>query len=594
MTDMPAEEYSRRLQERQRHTAELERRHLWTGNLRLLVAAAIAVLWWRTGLTGSDLYFGFLLAAISLFIALIVVHSRIERSRQRTQRAVDFYERGLARLSDRWSGSGDAGETFRREDHIYSDDLDILGAGSLFQLLCTARTRMGKARLAGWLHEPAAPQEIRARQQAITELRAKLDLREALATAGDSNEISADMDSIAGWAEAPPGLSRRMWPLFLVLSAADIAAIVYSLYTARYIVLIGAVVFNLIVLYSLKKILERSFSGLEKASGGLDSVAELARLIEGQQFESPRLRDVQSRLGSSGKTSSRAIARLGTLCDYEQGRRNMAVRILDLLVLYSPHVACALQGWRNRHGRDVRRWLDAVGEMEALAALSTYSFEHPADVFPELLEQAGPRFEADTLGHPLLPDSGCVRNSLALKKPGDVLLVSGSNMSGKSTLLRAVGVNAVLAMAGAPVRAARLRLSPQTVAASMRLSDSLQKGVSHFYAEISRVRQVVELSRRGPLLFLFDEILQGTNSEDRRAGAEGIVRTLIQQKAIGLVTTHDLALTSLAQLFPEQVTNVHFQEKLEAGKLSFDYRLRPGVVTTHNGVELMRSVGLEV
>ena len=173
-------------------------------------------------------------------------------------------------------------------------------------------------------------------------------------------------------------------------------------------------------------------------------------------------------------------------------------------------------------------------------------------------------------------------------------MVSGSNMSSKSTFLRVVGLNAVLAMMGAPVRAARLRLTPLSVGASMRISDSLQKGVSHFYAEISRIRDVVELSQRGALLFLFDEVLQGTNSSDRRAGAEGILRTLLGRGALGLVTTHDLALTSSAEAFPGRIRNMHFQEKLESGKLSFDYHLREGVVETSNGIELMRSIGLEV
>jgi DNA mismatch repair ATPase MutS len=243
----------------------------------------------------------------------------------------------------------------------------------------------------------------------------------------------------------------------------------------------------------------------------------------------------------------------------------------------------------------VIEWLTAIGEFEALTSVGTYAFEHPHDPFPEFAATSNPpSLNAETLGHPLLPAANCVRNDVSLGGEKQVLLVSGSNMSGKSTLLRAVGINAVLAMMGAPVRAERFVISPLALGASMRISDSLQKGVSHFYAEISRIRQVVELSGRGPLLFLFDEILQGTNSHDRRVGAEGILRTLLRNGAIGLVTTHDLALTSLEQLFPGRIANVHFQERLESGKLSFDYHLREGVVTTSNGLELMKSIGLEV
>jgi DNA mismatch repair ATPase MutS len=273
----------------------------------------------------------------------------------------------------------------------------------------------------------------------------------------------------------------------------------------------------------------------------------------------------------------------------------MMVIAVELTLLYSVHVGLGLQSWRKRYAANVTQWFSAVGEFEALAALGTYAFEHPDDPFPEIAATATqPSLETQALGHPLLPAAHCVTNDVSLGGETQILLVSGSNMSGKSTLLRAVGINAVLAMMGAPVRARSFRISPLALGASMRISDSLQKGVSHFYAEISRIRNVVELSGRGPLLFLFDEILQGTNSRDRRIGAEGILRTLLRNGAIGMVTTHDLALTSLTQIFPARITNVHFQEKLESGKLSFDYRLREGVVTTSNGLELMKSIGLEV
>ncbi len=198
------------------------------------------------------------------------------------------------------------------------------------------------------------------------------------------------------------------------------------------------------------------------------------------------------------------------------------------------------------------------------------------------------------MGILLLPADKCVRNNVTLGGKSQVLLVSGSNMSGKSTYLRVVGINAVLAMMGAPVRASSLRLSHVAIGASMRVSDSLQKGISHFYAEIKRLRQVVDLSSSQPTLFLLDEVLHGTNSHDRRVGTEGVLRTLIRNVAIGMVTTHDLALTSLEEVFPDQVRNAHFQERFEDDSLSFDYRLRPGVVTTSNGLELMKSIGLDV
>jgi DNA mismatch repair ATPase MutS len=246
----------------------------------------------------------------------------------------------------------------------------------------------------------------------------------------------------------------------------------------------------------------------------------------------------------------------------------------------------------------VGSWLDVTGEIEALLSLATYSYEHPDDPFPEFVDaqaNTAASFVGEDLGHPLIPASRCVRNSVRICGKTRVLLVSGSNMSGKSTLLRAVGINTVLAMAGAPVRARRLQLTPLQVGASIRVNDSLHEGNSRFYAEIQRLRQIYELAGHQPaLLFLLDELLQGTNSHDRRMGAEGIVRAFVELGAIGLISTHDLALTDIGGLAEGTLKNVHFQDEIENGRMKFDFTLRDGVVTKSNGLELMRSIGLKV
>src|SRR5207247_3048291 len=252
------------------------------------------------------------------------------------------------------------------------------------------------------------------------------------------------------------------------------------------------------------------------------------------------------------------------------------------------------EAWRKESGPSVARWLSAVGEFEALCALAGYSYEHPMDLFPELNEDQ-PCFKGEDLGHPLIPDSRCVRNDVSLGGELRVLVVSGSNMSGKSTLLRTVGTSAVLAMAGAPVRARRLVLSPVVVGASIRIQDSLQSGSSRFYAEIMRLRKLVDLTKgKLPLLFLVDELLHGTNSHDRRIGAEAIVKGLVDRGALGLVTTHDLALSHIADSLAPRAANVPFQDHIDDAKLVFDYRLHPGIVQKSNALELMRSIGLEV
>ena len=287
----------------------------------------------------------------------------------------------------------------------------------------------------------------------------------------------------------------------------------------------------------------------------------------------------------------RRLARLLHLLDYERNQLFMPVAVIWL---WKIQLALRIDAWRAGSGRKIAHWLSAIGEFEALCALACYAAENPADPFPELV--TGPiRFEADAVGHPLLQSDACVRNDVSLGAVTRVLIVSGSNMSGKSTLLRTVGVNAILALAGAPVRASRLTITPLAVGATLRIQDSLQAGRSRFYAEITRVRQIVVRARGPlPLLFLFDELFNGTNSHDRCVGAEAVVRGLINLGATGLVTTHDLTLAQIADTLAPQVENVHFEDRLEDGKMLFDYRMRPGVVTHSNALALMRAIGLEV
>jgi DNA mismatch repair ATPase MutS len=280
--------------------------------------------------------------------------------------------------------------------------------------------------------------------------------------------------------------------------------------------------------------------------------------------------------------------------DYLDSRDHALVRVAEIFILWTPHLAFRVEDWRRTSGPAVRRWLTAAGEIEALCSLASHAFEHPCDTFPEFAED-GPYLEAHAIAHPLLAEAKAVRNDVTVGGELKLLVVSGSNMSGKSTLLRTLGVNAVLAQAGAPVRAAKLRLSPLEVGASIRVSDSLQGGVSRFYAEILRLRQILDLTNGGrPVLFLIDEFLHGTNSHDRRIGAEALVRGLVTRGAAGLITTHDLALADIVDGLGGRAANVHFEDRVENGEIHFDYIMRPGVVRKSNAIELMRSVGLEI
>jgi DNA mismatch repair ATPase MutS len=334
--------------------------------------------------------------------------------------------------------------------------------------------------------------------------------------------------------------------------------------------------------------------GTENAFEDLKLLAALPARLEREPFKAPHLQRLIGKLSSHDLRASRTIARLATVVQLIESRRNPVFALLQIPLMYPVHVALAAERWRREHGAAVRSWLDAIGEIEALISLGTYSYEHPGDPFPEFIDGTA-SFEGESLGHPLIPAASCVRNDAGIAGTTRALLVSGSNMSGKSTFLRTVGINTVLAMAGGPARAKRLQLSPLQVGASIRINDSLHEGSSRFYAEITRLRQLHELTLgMPPLLFLLDEVLQGTNSRDRRIGAEGVVRAFLEQGAIGLISTHDLALTDIDVGGGERLRNMHFQDELVDGQMRFDFKLRDGVVTKSNGIELMRSIGLRV
>jgi len=303
---------------------------------------------------------------------------------------------------------------------------------------------------------------------------------------------------------------------------------------------------------------------------------------------------LRSELDTDGKPPSRQIARLTLLIQILDSLKNQFFAPIAFVLLIPAQLALAIEHWRRHAGAKIPQWLDAVAEIEALSSLAGYAYEHPRDPFPELVESEV-LFEGESLGHPLIAESRSVRNDVRLGAEPRALIVSGSNMSGKSTLMRTIGTNVVLALAGAPVRASSLRLSPLAIGASIHILDSLQTGASRFYAEITRLRQIVELTKGDlPLLFLLDEILSGTNSHDRLIGAEAVVRGLVERGAIGVVTTHDLALTRIVETLNWRAANVHFEDHLENGRMIFDYKMRPGVVRRSNALELMRSVGLEV
>jgi hypothetical protein len=601
-------EYRLRLAGRSREAERWRRLDGRLSNARLIVFALGVAQGFATFGT-HHLAAGWLAPTIVIFVGLLVAHDRVIQARRRAERSISFFERGLARLEDRWIGTGNQRSRDGSLPHTYSEDLDIFGPGSLFELLCTARTPAGEEMLAGWLLAPADPDTIRARQAAVEELRERLDLREDLSLLGDDVRSQLDPAALIEWGQTA-GERIGSAPRLVAVSATGLSllALAAAIFTgAGLFPFLFALLLQMGVAYALRSRVRRGIRSAAGATRDLALLRDLLARLESEPASSPRLVALRQALDSEGLPPSRRIAQLRRTVDLLDARQNQFFAPFGALLMWGTHFGLAAENWRAHHGPALARWIAAAAEIEALGSLASYAYEHPDDPFPEIvgdgaplsnaapLSNGAPLFEGRALGHPLLPGAECVRNSVALSGERQAYMVSGSNMSGKSTLLRTVGVNVVMALAGAPVRAESVRLSPLTIGASIHVVDSLQEGTSHFYAEIKRIRQVMDLTE-GPLpvLFLLDEVLHGTNSHDRRIGAEAVLRGLLERRAIGFITTHDLALAKLAEDLSPQVENVHFQDQLEDGQMHFDYRLWPGVVTRSNALELMRAIGLEV
>ena len=543
-----------------------------------------------------------LVPAVALMV-LVVIHDHVDRALRLAARGMAYYERALARLENRWIGTGSQGERFRDSRHVFADDLDLFGPGSLFELLSTARTRMGERLLAGWLLTPGDPKEVAARQESVRELRPGVELREQIALMGEDLRAALDDRRLGLWGTEPGVVFfwGARW-IALALAIAAVASLVTALSDwTSFRPFLFVVLAELIFMMATNKPTAQVGESVGTPAHELRLIALLLERLEREPFSSPALAALRGRLLVNGTPATRQIRRLVNLVERLEWAHNLFFRLPAAGLLWMPQFAIAIETWRVRYGPHVAGWVEAIGEFEAMSSLACFAYEHPDAVFPDLVDSSERDtsfksfYDAQDLTHPLIPAAEAIANNVQLGGDTRLWVVSGSNMSGKSTLLRAVGLSVVLAWAGAPVNAARLRLSRLQLGASLRSNDSVTDHRSRFYAEISRLKDVVDLARAGqPLLFLLDELLSGTNSHDRRIGAQALLVGLVERGAIGLATTHDLALAEIAEQLKGRAINVHFEDHLEGGEIRFDYHLRPGVVTRGNALELMRAVGLDV
>ncbi|MGA7732923.1 MAG: DNA mismatch repair protein MutS [Chloroflexia bacterium] len=599
----PRHVYQERTERFRRERDALDERWNRIGNVRLLtfLVAVVALIWGFWGNIVTLWAMGLLL--IVGFFVLVWHHNRVGMARRRAGELYRINNEAIMRLEKRWDELPLRHNVEVRPGDPYAHDLGIFGHASLFQLLDTAGTFTGERTLARWLASHAPPEEVGERQEAVRELAPMLDLRDELYLRGrlmSMNDDKPDPAPFLRWATAAPWLAERRWlpplsyvsvALFWALALAHaFGAIAYPLW---FLVAAANFLFSLSEGRKIYGIIEQVDAG----ERGFKQYGEAFHLLSSARLEAARLRGLQAKLASGGTPAHEAIRRLQRLVNFTVPPSAQLYYVVQAITLWDVHLLRALERWQGKYGRHAPAWLDTLGEAEALSSLASLHHANPAWVFPTV-DRSVDRLDAVGLGHPLLPDDVRVVNDVEVGPPGTFLMVTGSNMSGKSTLLRAIGTNVVLAQAGGPVCAASMSMPPVQLWTAMRVEDSLLRGVSYFMAELQRLKQVVEAARQAHekgearLFYLLDEILQGTNTAERQIAARRVIRYLVEMGAIGAVSTHDLTLADSPEL-AEAARLVHFTEQVQGGnghaapQMHFDYKLRPGIATSTNALKLM-------
>ncbi|MTI83235.1 MAG: DNA mismatch repair protein MutS [Firmicutes bacterium] len=550
-------------------------------------------------LSPKPVYLLFSGISVVIFLLMIVRHNRVKANIKYLELLVHINDVAMQRLDGKWLEFPNTGERFINPEHRYSSDLNMFGQGSLFQYLNAATSHAGEERLAHLLEAQTGLDEIKQRQQAIKELSPRLDWRQHFQATGmlDSIRKSGNLEKLLAWAEEKPVFtnkyisSLRFCPVITVVLAFLGHLHLVALIPPYLWVL--PLTMQIIIVAFTSKIAHQSFNKTGNTVNEIRCWSALLKCIEPEKFESALLKGLKRKLVQSGDAPSRRIKKLFNIVERMNLRYSSLHPVINIGVLWDLQTLIKLEKWRSGSGRSLRSWIQVIAEFEALSSLAGLAHDHPHWTVPEIKESK-PAFKAVALGHPLIKDEVRVGNNVELSEPGIILLITGSNMSGKSTLLRTVGINLILAYAGAPVCAKELSCSCMNVYTSIHINDNLEKNISSFYAELQRIKLIVDAAKFGePIIFLIDEIFKGTNSKDRILGAQAVLKSLHELAAIGLVSTHDLELSRLEQEIP-QIKNYHFTDQISGREITFDYRLKPGVSKSTNAVALMKIIGIKI
>ena len=574
-----------------------------------LVVVALFAMGWITRII-QPWYLPGVFAVIG-FVALVSYHDLIDRRLQRARHLRLINEQGLARLARAWDRLPTPTTKAPGEHVSTATDLDLFGRASVYQLVCCANTPIGRDILRNWLVEPASCDEIKARQQAVAELTNREALREELILAG--RLLAGDAtERFVEWASGPAWLHERPWLIWLCRIVPAIGLLAFLLGLARvispdvcFVIIVAVIVTNILISVLFSGNVHDIFARVNTRRGEVQRYLLMFRLMYSMPESAGKLAEIKREATQRGGGVLRRMRSLEIVMQLATISHSAMLFVFLYLplqagLLYDFHILNLLEKWQRNCGSHARHWFEALGQFESLASLATLAYDHPDWTYPEV-DATATSIEASDLGHPLIPDASRVNNDVQVGATGSFLLITGSNMSGKSTLLRAIGVNIVLAQAGGPVCASKLRLPPVQLATSIRLRDSLEDGVSFYMAELMRLKEIVDQAvavgdrRDRTLVYLLDEILQGTNSQERRIAVVRVLSHLIRHGAIGVVSTHDLDLATSDALV-DQFLPVHFRETLHEqdaeNPMTFDYRLREGIATTTNALKLLEIVGL--
>ncbi|RKD98599.1 MutS-related protein [Marinifilum flexuosum] len=589
--------YSKRIQNFKEEVQLLKKANRKYSAIRLFSAVGAFVLFYVIlpySMPAAILVAAILIGGLAYFVRK---YSRNEKNIKRLLKLIEINENELNCLETRHSKLYNNGKEYKIHNHPYSSDLDMFGEHSIYQLINRCVSKSGNDCLSSYLSAPADNSTIAQRQKAIQELRNKIDWRQNIIQYGLQRKLKTDdPDFVGEWGKMPTPFhgNRKLLLAISILPFLSLPALIYAMIGSSIPILILLMISIAIHYFNFKKV-GIAHNSTSKRADMLKIYAKIIEEFESEAWQSEKLNEIKQKLASKDIKSFQKIRKLGKLIELLDQRYNMLVQILfNALFFYELHLLFRIDKWKTKYGHEIESWFESIGEIEALSSMANLSFNHPEWTFPTVVEDHF-RLEMKEAGHPMIDESKRVCNDYEMKGPGVVHIVTGSNMAGKSTFLRTIGVNVVLALSGAPVCAKQMLVSNVEVNTSMRIKDSIEENESSFYAELKRIQQVLDkVNKKENALLLLDEILRGTNSKDKHTGSAALIKQLVKYNAVGLVATHDLELSVLEDELPGHVENRFFDIKIDGEQLYFDYKVQNGVCKTFNAPILMKKMGIEM